>query len=55
MLSNASGEEWKDIRSCFSPIFTSGKMKGMLALIKEAALGLTKELEEKAEMGAEFD
>ena len=55
MLSNASGEEWKDIRSCFSPIFTSGKMKGMLALIKEAALGLTKELEEKADMGAEFD
>ena len=26
-LTNAEGEEWKLIRSTFSPIFTSGKMK----------------------------
>ena len=34
-FSNAEGEEWKLIRSTFSPIFTSGKMKGMMGLLQE--------------------
>ena len=34
-----SEEEWRDVRSTFTPIFTSGKMKGMLKFIKE--IGVT--------------
>ena len=26
-LTSLGGDEWKDVRSTFSPIFTSGKMK----------------------------
>ena len=29
-LTALSGDEWKDVRSTFTPIFTSGKMRGML-------------------------
>ena len=54
-MTNASGDKWKDIRSAFTPIFTSGKMKVMLTFIKETAGGLTKELGQKAEARKEFD
>lgn len=33
ILTMISGEEWKGARSALSPIFTSGKMKGMYPLI----------------------
>ncbi len=38
------GEDWKDARSAFSPIFTSGKMKAMLPLIKNTSENLLKHI-----------
>ena len=32
---SAKGEEWKNMRSAFSPIFTPGKMKAMLIFMQE--------------------
>ena len=51
----ARGEEWKDIRSTFSPIFTSGKMKGMMKFILKVSVSLITELGEKARGGGEFE
>ena len=49
------GDTWKNIRSTFTPIFTSGKMKAMLPLIREVSGQLTDELARKAEAGQEFN
>jgi cytochrome P450 len=51
---SARGDEWKDIRSHLSPIFTSGKMKGMFKFIVEVSQKLVNELEKKTDMD-EFD
>ena len=48
MLTSLKGEEWKQVRSTFSPIFTSGKMKGMLGFVKTTADNLVKELDKYA-------
>ena len=37
-MTSLSGEEWKDVRSTFTPIFTSGKMKGMVQFILEVGM-----------------
>jgi len=55
MLTSVVGDEWKAIRSAFTPIFTSGKMKGMLKFIKHLAGDLTNEMEKKAKTGEEFE
>lgn len=52
---NAKGDEWKDIRATFSPIFTSGKMKGMMQFLLKVSENMTTELGEKAAAGAEFE
>jgi len=54
-MDNAMGDHWKDVRSTFSPIFTSGKMRGMFAFIKYTSDLLTNELGEKAKAGEEFN
>jgi len=54
-LTSITGDEWKNVRSAFTPIFTSGKMKGMLKFIKHIAGDLEKEIEEKAAAGDEFE
>jgi len=54
-LTLASGDEWKDIRSTFTPIFTSGKMKTMLKFVKHVAGDLVKEIGEKAVEETEFE
>ena len=43
------------MRSAFTPIFTSGKMKGMLKFIKHVAGDLTIEINLKAKKGKEFE
>ena len=50
-----SGEEWKDIRSTFTPIFTSGKIKGMARLINDISVKLVDSLDADAMSGGEFD
>ena len=54
-LDNARGDTWKNIRSTFTPIFTSGKMKVMLHFIKETSNFLTEDLALKAKAGEEFE
>jgi len=51
----ASGDTWKNIRSTFTPIFTSGKLKMMFKFIEETSQALTNELAEKAKAGEEFE
>jgi len=36
-MTSLSGEEWKEVRSTFSPIFTSGKLKSMMSIVNEVA------------------
>ena len=54
-MANAVGDQWRDIRSTFTPIFTSGKMKAMLRFLLETTRGLTGEFQRKANAGEEFE
>jgi len=54
-LTSLRGNEWKNVRCTFSPVFTSGKMRGMIRFIKEVTCSLTKELHSKAELGNDFE
>ena len=42
-------------RSTFSPIFTSGKMKGMYRFMQEIGSRLTDDLQIKAEAATDFE
>eukprot|EP00088_Acartia_fossae_P003776 TRINITY_DN11613_c0_g1_i3.p1 TRINITY_DN11613_c0_g1~~TRINITY_DN11613_c0_g1_i3.p1 ORF type:complete len:541 (-),score=132.78 TRINITY_DN11613_c0_g1_i3:63-1655(-) len=53
-LTNLSGDDWKDVRSTFTPIFTSGKMRSMYKFMREIGFRLANELGEKADAKAEF-
>ena len=46
-LLNAQGDEWKSLRSTFSPLFTAGKMKMMIPLIQETCSKLITALHTK--------
>ena len=48
-MTNLSGDEWKNTRSTFTPIFTSGKMKGMVSFIAEITERLENAFAEKIE------
>ena len=48
-LLNAQGEEWKNLRSTFSPLFTAGKMKTMVPLIQETCQKLINAMHEKTD------
>jgi hypothetical protein len=54
-MSNMSGDEWKDVRSTFSPIFTSGKLKGMLRFITGVTEHLVQDFAAKAKLGTDFE
>ncbi len=52
---HAKGEPWKNMRSAFTPIFTSGKLKGMLPLISKINQELMASLEQDADSNGEFE
>ena len=54
-LTSLTGEEWKDVRQAFSPIFTSGKMKHMMKFIQHVSNDLVGDLDAKAKAGNEFE
>ena len=53
-IGSARGDEWRDVRSSLSPVFTSGKMKAMMKFIVEVSENLLAEVEKKSEIG-EFE
>ncbi len=55
MLSFLEGDRWKEMRSTMSPIFTSGKLKGMNPAMNKIADELVAFLKQYAESGKEFD
>ena len=53
-ITTAKGDEWKDVRSSLSPIFTSGKMKHMLKFVVDVSNRLFTEMEKQVDQG-EFE
>ena len=54
-LGATTGDDWKDVRSTFTPIFTSGKMKGMMKFLEHVSSNLVEEMKAKAQSGDEFE
>ena len=54
-LAMCEGEEWKNIRSTFTPIFTSGKMKAMMVFVQETCKRLINELDDLSEKKEAFE
>merc|ERR1712213_287145 len=50
-----TGEKWKDIRSTFSPIFTSGKMKAMMRFIDKVSDSLVGHLDKRTALTDGFE
>ena len=48
-VTTAKGDDWKDMRSSLSPIFTSGKMKQMLKFVVDVSERLFTEMEKQAD------
>ena len=54
-LLSLTGDDWKDVRTTFSPIFTSGKMKAMMVFIQETSKSLTEEIIKLSISGNEIE
>jgi len=54
-MTTLSGEVWKEVRSTFTPIFTSGKMKAMMQFITEVGNSMVKELDRLADAQEDFE
>ena len=54
-LTSLNGNKWKDVRSRFSPVFTSGKMKMMLKFIQEIGQKLANEFESAASKNVDVE
>ena len=52
---NVKGDLWKNIRSTFTPIFTSGKMKAMLIFMQETCDQLVNAFDKYAEKNEAFE
>ena len=52
---NLEGEEWKDIRSTFTPIFTSGRMKAMIVFMQNTCNQLLHCMDQCADNKEEFE
>ena len=53
-ITSAKGDEWKDVRSSLTPIFTSGKMKQMLKFVVDVSKRLFTGMEKQVDQG-EFE
>jgi len=54
-LTSLNGNKWKDVRSTFSPVFTSGKMKLMMKFIRAISEKLVKQFETSALNNADVE
>ena len=54
-LTSLSGDKWKDVRSTFSPVFTSGKMKLMMKFIQANSWKLVDEFEKVGADGSDVE
>jgi cytochrome P450 family 6 len=54
-MTSLSGDQWKDVRATFSPIFTSGKMKAMMVYIQEACRSMIGSIGKCAENNEPFE
>lgn len=54
-LLQVKGDKWKDLRSTFTPIFTTGKMKLMTKMINVLCRDMNKKLETAADKNEEVD
>ena len=54
-LVSATGEEWKNVRSTFTPIFTAGKMKAMIIFMQETCKELVAGIDEYAKSGQDME
>lgn len=54
-LTSLSKDEWKHVRSTFSPIFTSGKLKSMMKFVKIVSDALVEDISKSAESGEAFE
>ena len=52
---NARGQLWRDIRSTFSPVFTSGKMRLMIQFMNQTSSEMVKVFARAAESGEDLD
>merc|ERR1719178_212035 len=50
-----TGDKWKDIRSTFSPIFTSGKMKAMMRFIDKVSDSLVQHMDKNTALSDGFE
>ncbi len=54
-LTNSTGNDWKDLRSMFSPIFTSGKLKMMIQFINLVSKEMEKEVGRAAKSNQDLE
>ena len=54
-VQNASGDVWKDIRSVFSPIFTSGRLRKMTPLLQVIKKKMDAHVSKLAESNSVFE
>ena len=55
MLTNLTGERWKNVRSVLSPAFTTGKLKDIMFIMNQAIDTFLEKCKSAAESGETVD